>query len=54
MCLHDETAGRLCALELSLLERQPGATESTPSVTVPVPETGRADDASFSFHQGEF
>jgi hypothetical protein len=53
-CLHETEAGRLCALELSLLERRPDATESTPSVVVPVSETGRADDAPFAFHQGDF
>lgn len=53
-CLHDEEDGRLCALELSLLERQPGANESTPSVMVPVSETGRADAAPFAFHEGDF
>jgi hypothetical protein len=53
-CLRDEDLGRLCALELSLLERQPNATESTPSVVVPVSETGCGADAPFVFHQGDF
>lgn len=53
-CLRDEEDGRICALELSLLERQPSATESTPSVVVPVSETSRAADAPFAFHQGDF
>jgi len=51
-CLIDES--RLCALESSMLERQPRGNESTPSFTVTESEYVRPSDSSFAFHRGEF
>ena len=50
-CL-DEVS-RLCALELSMLERQPRANESTPSASMTVSASVRSD-TRFAFHKGEF
>lgn len=50
-CLDEES--RLCALELSMLERQPRANESMPSASVTVSASVRSD-TRFAFHKGEF
>ncbi|MUV88511.1 hypothetical protein GJ629_00275 [Halapricum sp. CBA1109] len=51
-CLDEES--HLCALELSMLERQPRANESTPSVSVTVSASVGSSDVRFAFHKGEF